>query len=222
VEMIHGAKAGKLARGPFYQGDASRPADSLISTPDLYEHEWRRKIWERGFGTRQLKQYEPRVINHLDTLVSQLRKRAGRKFAVKLLQLWFSDARLIEVVDFIQWGEFFAYDVMSDLGFSEDFGMLEEGKPHRYVTALHGNARSLFIAGQTPWIRQLMWLFPLDAKTKQAGADFNKITRATYERRKARQDVKPDMFETISGKAATIGPRPLTEAEIVADASCKS
>lgn len=77
VDYLHGSKAGKLARGPFYGGDPNRPANSLLSTQDLGEHKWRRKIWERGFGTLQLRDYEPRVIHQLDVLVAQLRRRAG-------------------------------------------------------------------------------------------------------------------------------------------------
>jgi len=52
----------------------------MLTTQDLKEHRWRRKIWERGFGTRQLKLYESRVVKHLDTLVSQLEKRVDSKF----------------------------------------------------------------------------------------------------------------------------------------------
>jgi tryprostatin B 6-hydroxylase len=52
----------------------------MLTTQDLEEHRWRRKIWERGFGTRQLKLYESRVVKHLDTLVAQLDKRVGSKF----------------------------------------------------------------------------------------------------------------------------------------------
>lgn len=33
-----------------------------------------------------------------------------------------------EVVNFSDWCDFFAFDVMGDLGFSEDFGMLRKGK----------------------------------------------------------------------------------------------
>ena len=79
VDVIHGAKAGKVARGPFYSGDPNRPSDSMLSTQNLEEHRWRRKIWERGFGTLQLKTYEGRVVRHLDTLVSQLKKRENSK-----------------------------------------------------------------------------------------------------------------------------------------------
>lgn len=203
VDPIHGAKAGNMAKGQFYGGDPNRPANSMLSTPDLTEHRWRRKIWERGFGTIQLKVYEKRVVHHLDVLVSQLSKRAGT------------------VVDMTQWAEFFAYDVMSDLGFSEAFGMLEEGEPHRYVSALHGNARLLYAVAQTPWIKPLLWLFPIDVQSKQDGYDFRQITRDTYERRRARREVQQDMFETISTNSKGLGPRPLTENEVIADASRK-
>ncbi|OQU93626.1 hypothetical protein CLAIMM_00108 [Cladophialophora immunda] len=202
VDAVHGSKAGNVARGPFYGGDPNRPANSMLSTQSLDEHRWRRKIWERGFGTLQLKAYESRVVRHLDVLVSQLRKREGA------------------IVNMTEWCEFFAYDVMSDLGFSEEFGMLKAGKPHRYVSALHGNARIIFTVAQTPWMRPLLWLFPVDAQSKKDGRDFRKIGIETYQRRKARGDVKQqDMFETIANNPDSIGPRPLTEAEIMADAS---
>lgn len=51
----------------------------MLSTSDLYEHKWRRKLWERGFGTLQLRDYEPRVLHHLDVLISQLHRRVGSK-----------------------------------------------------------------------------------------------------------------------------------------------
>lgn len=113
VDVIHGAQAGKMARGPFYEGDPNRPADSMLSTRSLYEHRWRRKGWERGFGSYQLKHFEPRVKQHLQTLTAQLKTRAGT------------------AVDMTAWAEFFAYDVMSDLAFSEDFGMLRAGEKVR-------------------------------------------------------------------------------------------
>jgi len=60
------------------------------------------------------------------------------------------------------WIEYFAYDVMSDLGFGEDFGMLREGKPHRYIPTLHGATRLTVVAAQTPWVKPLMDWFPVD------------------------------------------------------------
>ncbi|OCK77036.1 cytochrome P450 [Lepidopterella palustris CBS 459.81] len=200
VDTIHGSKAGKLARGPFYSGDPNRPANSMLSTQDLGEHRWRRKMWERGFGSFQLKQFEPRVVRHLDVLVSQLNKRVGTP------------------QNMTHWGEFFAYDVMSDLAFTEDFGMLREAKPHPYVAALHGGTRLLTIAAQTPWIRPLIPYFPVEAASKKAGKEFAKISSATYDRRRARHINEPDMFEYIASPDKT-GPRPLTESEIIADTS---
>ena len=203
--MIHAAKAGKMARGPFYAGDPNRPADSMLSTRDLGEHRWRRRGWERGFGNLQLRQFEPRVIRHLDVLGSQftnLIKNAGG------------------VVNMTAWSEFFAYDVMSDLAFSEDFGMLKAGKADRYVTSLHGATRLLTIAAQTPWIRPVISYLPVvDKKSKEAGKEFGRISRETYDRRAARKVTEHDMFEYLS--APGDGPRPLTESELIADAGRK-
>lgn len=115
------------------------------------------------------------------------------------------------------WCEFFAYDVMSDLGFSEDFGMLEEGKSHDFIGALHGATRFLTIASQTPWIKPVMWLLPVDKTAAECGRKFKSISMATYNRRKTRGTKQHDMFEYIASKSD--GPRPLTESEIIADTS---
>lgn len=108
---------------------------------------------------------------------------------------------------------------MSDLGFSEHFGMLEEGKSHDFVKALHGATRYLTIAAQTPWIRPVMWMFPIDNKSLEDGKKFGQISKATYDRRRASEKRQGDMYEYISAKGD--GPRPLTEFELIADTSRK-
>jgi tryprostatin B 6-hydroxylase len=218
VESIHGAKAGKLARGPFYSGDPNRPADSMLSTQDLEEHRWRRRGWERGFGTVQLKEYEPRVLRHLDVLVSQLRARNNSKSKVVLMHTNPPLTLVPATINMTNWCEFFAYDVMSDLAFSEDFGMLQQGKPHRYVSALHGATRLLTIAAQTPWARPIMSLFPVDRQSKIDGKDFARISMDTFARRKARNPDQNDMFGHLAARKVE-GGRPLTEPELIADTS---
>lgn len=107
---------------------------------------------------------------------------------------------------------------MSDLAFSEDFGMLQEGKSHRYISALHGATRLLTIAAQTPWIRPLMWLLPVDRQSKLDGKEFARISMDTYTRRKAWRPKQNDMY----GHLATLkvqGGRTLTEPELIADTS---
>ncbi|EXJ90055.1 hypothetical protein A1O3_03123 [Capronia epimyces CBS 606.96] len=220
VESIHGAKAGKLARGPFYAGDPNRPADSMLSTRDLVEHRWRRKGWERGFGTVQLREFEPRVVRHLDTLVRQFQ-------AMAICDSTGSGSNSNSnsgLVDMTAWAEYFAYDVMSDLAFSEDFGMLEQGRPSRYIGSLHGATRVLTIAAQTPWIRPLMnYILLLDPRAKQCGLDFARISKETLDRRQAKAQIlakgeaKADMFAYISAPGE--GPRALTQAELTADAA---
>jgi cytochrome P450 len=190
----------------------------MLSTQDLGEHRWRRKTWERGFGSLQLREYEPRVLHHLDVFTSQMNARLNSKSLLSAFAL--SYLIILAPVNMTHWCEFFAYDVMSDLAFSEDFGMLSEGKPHPYVRALHGGTRVLTIAAQTPWIRPLMPYMPIDKQSKIAGKEFGKISRATYDRRRARQIKQKDMFEYLAIKSDT--PRPLTEAEFIADTSRES
>jgi hypothetical protein len=125
------------------------------------------------------------------------------------------------MINMTHWCEFFAYDVMSDLAFSEDFGMLQNGKPHRYVSALHGATRILTIAAQTPWARPVMSLFPVDRQSKIDGKEFARISMDTYARRKARTPKQNDIFGHLAAQKAEVGRR-LTESELIADTSRKS
>jgi cytochrome P450 len=106
---------------------------------------------------------------------------------------------------------------MSDLAFNEDFGMLADAKPHRYISALHGATRLLTISAQTPWIRPIIPYIPIDRQSRIDGREFGAISRGTYDRRRARKVHEPDMFEYIT--ASEKGERPLTEAEAIADTS---
>lgn len=177
----------------------------MLSTQNLEEHRWRRKGWERGFGGSQLREYEPRVIRHLEVFNSSVER------------LLLED----KYVDMTSWAEFFAYDVMSDLAFSEDFGMLKSGKADHYIRSLHGATRVLTISAQTPWIRPLMpYLMISDPRAKQCGLEFAKISRETFDRRSKRSNLKGDMFSYIS--LPDQGSRPLSQAELIADSARKS
>jgi hypothetical protein len=119
-----------------------------------------------------------------------------------------------------RWSEYFAYDVMSDLAFSEEFSMIKAAKPHPYIPALHDATRLLSLAAQTPWIRPLVPYLPIESRSKAAGKEFARISSETYKRRKAREVKEPDMYEYIASPDRS-GPRPLTEDEIIADSARK-
>ena len=117
------AKAANMGKGQWYKGDPNKAANSLHSVLEIAEHKWRRRIWDKGFTQAALKQYEPRVLHHLSSLVAQLRKKSGGLLYVQ------SKTSLQEtgVIDFSDWCDMFTYDMMSDLGFGQESGMTDRG-----------------------------------------------------------------------------------------------
>ncbi len=179
ISPIHGAMSKSLAKGPFYDGNAYELGESLSATRSLETHRNRRKIWEPAFSPKALLLYEPRVVHHISVLMKQFEKRSG------------------EVIDFGQWCDYFGFDVMGDLGFSEDFHQLESATPHTYTDLIHQHLKMRATFGHIPWTRNIVpWL--LSAKTNEANKDFYKLSRERFQRRReAGKSGKVDVFSYL-------------------------
>ena len=68
----------------------------LISIPDVNEHRERRKLWNHGFTTSALRDYQPILSNRVLQLAENLNKRAGK------------DSYKGEPLDLAEWVGFFA------------------------------------------------------------------------------------------------------------------
>lgn len=179
ISPIHGALSKRLAKGPFYDGNAYKLGESLSATRSIETHKNRRKIWEPAFSPKALSLYEPRVVHHIQVLMKQFGKRNG------------------EAIDFSQWCDYFGFDVMGDLGFSEDFHQLESATPHTYTDLIHQHLKMRATFGHIPWTRNMVpWL--LDSKTNEANKDFYKLSRERFQRRKTAGKVgKTDVFSYL-------------------------
>ncbi|KAH8691814.1 cytochrome P450 [Talaromyces proteolyticus] len=109
IRDIHGIRS-KCTKGPFY--DLNYPSRSLQMTRDKSFHSKRKQVWEKGFTSSALSQYEPRILHHSLVMAHQLSKRTQQP------------------EDITKWIQFFGFDVMGDLVFGKSFRMLEEGRPH--------------------------------------------------------------------------------------------
>jgi cytochrome P450 family 628 len=200
VGPLHGpASNKKIAKGPWYDGIPNQKGTGLASTRSLSEHKARRQIWDRGFGPKALASYEPRVLGHLQTLTTQLTQRSG------------------QVVNFSDWCDFFAFDVMGDLAFGEDFDMLEKAIPHEYMPVMHGNLRLVSIFSHIPWAKQILPFLPMDAKSKYEAERFQQISGEKFTQRKARGTERDDIFSYLL-ESDTLE-KPLSDPDLIADAS---
>ncbi|OAL34587.1 hypothetical protein AYO20_06217 [Fonsecaea nubica] len=199
ITEIHGALSSKIAKGPWYDGIPDIKAKSMASERDLAEHKFRRRIWDRGFSPKALVGYEPRILQHVNSLSKQLRARTGA------------------VLNFSDWCDFFAFDVMGDLGFGEDFHMLIEAKPHPYMVFMHQGLRLLSIFAHVPWIKPILPWVPVDAQTKRDSKTFAQISAERFQKRRAEGSDRDDVFSYLLGGGIE-GAKKLTDPELEADA----
>lgn len=110
----HGAKCTKSA---WYDG--SYPTTSLQTIRIKALHDKRRRIWSPAFSDKALRGYEKRLEPFADALLDRLQSFHGGP------------------VNVAKWFNYFGYDVMGDLAFGKDFGMLSSGEEHFAVNLLN-------------------------------------------------------------------------------------
>ncbi|KAI5861150.1 cytochrome P450 [Durotheca rogersii] len=128
-------------KATWYDQNSGDPdAVSVQSVRDKEKHRLRRRAWDRGLGFRALGTYKTRLKAKVDLLLSRI--GTGKP------------------VDMTEYGMFYSFDVMGDIGFSKDFQMLLTGEEHPAVAGLH---EALDIAGlftTIPWLMNMLRVVP--------------------------------------------------------------
>lgn len=111
----------------------------MHTTRSKLDHRERRKLWDRAFSAKALREYEPRLNRHALMFIEQLKERVNAP-----------SLRLSE------WINYYSFDVMGDIGFSRSFGMLEKGKEDELIKGLHKNMAGFSYFTQMVWILGLL------------------------------------------------------------------
>ncbi|OCL03915.1 cytochrome P450 [Glonium stellatum] len=173
VDAIYSAQS-PCSKGPFY--NVLHPRVSLQMVRDKGEHARRRKAWDRGFGSKALRNYESRVAGYTDQLLTQIEKSKGTPLNMS------------------DWFNFYSFDVMGDLSFGKSFGMLRDGVKHYFMKSLHD---SMTIIG---YFSHLVWLFPFFQIIPILNAEHLKFwdwVKNQVEERKKMTTNRPDVFSWI-------------------------
>ncbi|KAK8062680.1 cytochrome P450, partial [Apiospora hydei] len=143
IPAIYGP-ATKCVRSPWYNAHPGGLDDlSLLQTRDPEAHRRRKKLWERGLSFKALQSYEPRVRAKADLLLTRLDENVGKP------------------IDMTMYGMFYGFDVMSEVGFSKDFNMLNSQKEHPAIVALHNSLSILsIVGGSLPWLLGMLTRIP--------------------------------------------------------------
>ncbi|KAL3462033.1 cytochrome P450 monooxygenase [Aspergillus heterothallicus] len=173
VQALYSGQS-KVSKGPWYT--ILEPRVSLQTDRDRKEHARRRKVWDQGFSSRALRDYEPRVSHYTDQLIDAIERNLG------------------STMDVSKWFNYYSFDVMGDLAFGESFNMLVDGKDAYILTQLHGDMKMIGL------FSHLTWLFPFFKRIPGINADYLKfwewVTDRVNGRIKNFSD-RPDVFSWI-------------------------
>ncbi|KAL7928749.1 cytochrome P450 [Trichoderma chlorosporum] len=142
IRPLHGAQT-QTTRPPWYS-QTSRHASksSLVNTRDLTAHKLRKKVWERALGSRALEQYESRVQEKLELLLSKIGETNGKP------------------IDMTKYSMYFSFDVMADIGLSKNFHMLESTSFHPAIKGIRDTMWFIGLLVTIPWMLYLVGSTP--------------------------------------------------------------
>ncbi|PLB41072.1 cytochrome P450 [Aspergillus candidus] len=140
IKDIHSAST-QCSKGPFY--DLNYPHQSLQMTRDKRFHSTRRRLWDRGLGTKAQVEYEPFIQEHCEELARQLGIRHSKP---------------VEVTTWINW---FAFDTMGRLVFGKSFDMLKASAYHPRMEQLEKVKKLGGLLHCGPWTLVMLRNLPL-------------------------------------------------------------
>ncbi|KAF7879414.1 hypothetical protein EAF04_000610 [Stromatinia cepivora] len=161
----------KCTKSPWYDVIAL-PHITMHLERDRVKHDKRRKVWDRGFSAKSLRNYEGRVTSYADELVSQFDAFGGK------------------AVNVTHWFNAYTFDVIGDLAFGKSFDMLKTGEKHY--------ALKLLQEGQAPFgfLTPIPWVFPILIKVPGLMDGFNnfiKFCARQIDIRRANEPNVPDI-----------------------------
>ncbi|KAK1753804.1 Tryprostatin B 6-hydroxylase [Echria macrotheca] len=140
VKAIYGSQS-PVTKGPWYT--LLEPRVPLFMARDKQEHARRRKVWDQGFSTKALADYDPRVTKAIDQLLAVLDRTAGRP------------------INATQWFDFFVFDIMEDLAFNKNSDMLGSGRETYIFQTIRTDMYNIAFFAHLPWLLPFLKRTPL-------------------------------------------------------------
>ncbi|KAE8137385.1 cytochrome P450 monooxygenase [Aspergillus pseudotamarii] len=173
VKAIYGSQS-PVTKGPWYT--LLEPRVPLFMERDKQKHARRRKVWDQGFNTKALHDYEPRVSKHVEHLLRVIQSNLGKP------------------INITQWFNYFSFDVMTDLAFGKTSNMLVDGKESYILQTIRTDM------SRVAYFSHLAWLFPFTKRVPFLNSNFLRfwkwIADQISERAKCEPE-RPDVFSWI-------------------------
>ncbi|ROV92820.1 hypothetical protein VPNG_09090 [Cytospora leucostoma] len=216
LREIYGNRGGKKLMPPqFSLGTHEKKmfgATSFIWLESHQEHHRHRKILAQGFSDASLKSQEPVVLGYAKLLMRRLRERAARG----------------EVVDMWAWFNYYTFDIIGDLTFSEPFDCVNQGRFHPWIAFMFSNLTNMMYAQMVTTMGFLgTFIQAIVPRTVMAQAHAHaRSTRDKVDRRLARNtktstttttttSSRPDVISGLLGRVDR--PGGITREELYAD-----
>lgn len=182
----------------------------MLNVVDREDHARKRRMLSNAFATRNLEQWEFKIIDKVERLLIQFDRRCTSPY--------FSEARIAPedlTVDFRFWSNLFTIDAIADIALGNKLGLLDSGSDEvlvdgpsqsvNYIASLHrGNRFSSRIIGATDWFHVLRYVSTavspyLRSQWKHA-QKFGEIVSTLAGRRlklQERSDISNDFLECL-------------------------
>ncbi|KAL5529670.1 hypothetical protein ACEPAG_5655 [Sanghuangporus baumii] len=158
---------------------------NIVTIRNVNDHRERRKLWNHGFTTSALKDYQPILSSRVLQLTEHLGKSAAK------------DQTKSQVVDLAEWMSSFTYDFMGDLVFGGGFEFMRDGDDKGFKRILEQTMRATGYLEHIPWIIGLidyLDLIPEDSKR------FFEFGSNCINKRKEKGSIRKDLFYFITNE----------------------
>ncbi|KUI70621.1 Isotrichodermin C-15 hydroxylase [Cytospora mali] len=205
LKEIYGNRNGKKPMPPqFSLGSHEKKmfgATSFIWLESHQEHHHHRRIFAQSFSDNSLKAQEPVIQGYTTLMMERFRERAARG----------------EAIDLWAWFNFYTFDIIGDLTFSESFDCVRRGQFHPWISFIFSNLTNMMYVQMVTTMGFLGTFIQAIVPRKvmaQAHAHAQS-TRDKVDRRLARKADRPDIVSSILAKIDQ--PGGITREELYAD-----
>ncbi|OAG42902.1 hypothetical protein AYO21_02853 [Fonsecaea monophora] len=172
---------GKVNKGAYFETSVYTegegvPINALV---DFEEHKQRRRLWDSAFNQKSLKSFSPMFNRLLDRLIGELHKFEG------------------QTVNFVDWCDYYAFDVMGELAFAKDFGLITGEGNRDYSGFIRSGLKIFFVVSNIPWISPLAYYFPISEEVKQQSIKFRELGSKQYDERRLQGTEPHDIFSHL-------------------------
>lgn len=128
IKLIYGSSS-RCTKGAWYDQNSGDPDKvGIENLRDAAKHRLRRKAWDKGLGLRGnampavvlISRVTTQLSNNVDIALDMYEARVAAK--VNQLMAGISTGKPVNIT---QHSTFYAWDVMGEIAFSKDFGLLE-------------------------------------------------------------------------------------------------